>query len=216
MSLKVNEIFHSLQGEGADVGLPTTFVRLTVCNLRCVWCDSEYSFYEGKDIDRGELRAIVGRYKTKRVCLTGGEPLLQAEVVDFVEDLLGDGYRVVVETSGSIDISRLDAVSLRERLCVSMDVKCPGSTMEHKNRWENLALLRPQDQLKFVILDDADYDYAVSVLRKHPVRAPVVLQPVWGADGVLRRIAERVLHEGLDARVSTQLHKHIWGEGPGH
>lgn len=225
-ALRLTEIFHSVQGEGVHVGLPTTFVRLTGCSLRCSWCDTTYSFEGGKDWTLDEVMADVARFPVKRVCVTGGEPLDQgATCVALVERLLREGYEVVLETSGALDLGAVDKLAPREKLIVSMDVKCPASNMQKRNRWENLAILRPHDQLKFVLADERDYAYAKDVLSRHPeIRAKNVLfQPMWaspnpvgptkveGAPATLKSVSERVLADGLDVRVGTQLHKVIWG-----
>lgn len=224
--VQLTEVFHSVQGEGVHVGLPTTFVRFTGCSLRCAWCDTTYSFYGG---DATTVGAIVERVKTflpvKRVCLTGGEPLDQQDAaLALLGALLDDGYECVLETSGGLSIAKADALARRERLLVSLDVKCPGSNMQRRNVWENLAFLREHDQLKFVLADRRDYDYARDVLAKHAPRARNVLfQPMWpspnpvtdtrleGEPATLKNVAEWVLADGLDVRVGTQLHKLIWG-----
>jgi 7-carboxy-7-deazaguanine synthase len=211
--MKVNEIFYSLQGEGAHVGLPTVFVRSTACNLRCTWCDSEYSFYEGKDMELDEIFESISKYPTKHMCFTGGEPLLQRDGLEFMKQALGRGYDVVLETGGSLDISAVDKLAPRENVIISLDVKCPVSKMEKMNRWENIPILRAHDQLKFVVADETDYAFARDVIAKHPSRARIHFQPVWGKE--LKWLAERVLADGIEARVGTQLHKHIWGEARG-
>ncbi|HVL49194.1 MAG TPA: radical SAM protein [Candidatus Thermoplasmatota archaeon] len=222
--VQITEVFHSVQGEGAHVGLPTTFVRLTGCSLRCAWCDTQYSFYGGEasDVDRvmDEVRKFL---PVKRVCVTGGEPMDQPDAcVALMERLLAEDYDVVLETSGGVPVDRAAALAPRERLILSLDVKCPASNMQKRNVWSNLALLRPHDQLKFVIADERDYQYMLDTLAKHPVPCRVLLQPMWdipnpmglklaGAPWDLRTLAERVVADRLDVRVGTQLHKHIWG-----
>lgn len=223
-TLRLTEIFHSIQGEGTTVGLPTTFVRLTGCSLRCSWCDTTYSFTGGSDWTVEQVMERLAPIKTKRVCVTGGEPLDQMDgAVALMERLLSEGYEVILETSGAIDIGRAVKLAPRERLQVSMDVKCPASNMQKRHRWENLALLAPHDQLKFVLSDRRDYDYARDVLAKHDVACEVLLQPMWpspdpvgptrveGEKATLAAVADWVLADGLDVRVGTQLHKVIWG-----
>lgn len=227
-SLRLTEIFHSLQGEGSTVGLPTTFVRLTGCSLRCAWCDTTYSFHGGEEWTLDRVMDRLRPIPTKRVCVTGGEPLDQHDAcVALMDRLLREGYFVVLETSGSIDVAAADKLEPRERLQISMDVKCPSSNMQKRNRWENLALLRPQDQLKFVISDRRDYEYARDVLREHPVPSHVLMQPMWaspdpvaptkieGEPATLASLSRWVLEDGLDVRVGTQLHKLIWGHEKG-
>lgn len=216
--MRINEVFYTVQGEGRTQGLPTVFVRTTGCNLRCTWCDTTYSFYEGDEQPLDRLLEVVGKFPAKQVCLTGGEPLLQKDAPAFVQALLDRGYTVTVETSGSLGIEALDALRPRERLIVNLDVKGPSSAMQAENRWANLAVLRAHDLLKFVIADEADFQYAQGVLRERPSRAEAVFQACWDSEkgtSNLRWLAERVLREGLDVRVGTQLHKHIWGEERG-
>jgi 7-carboxy-7-deazaguanine synthase len=213
--LRINEIFHTIQGEGLTMGLPTVFVRTSGCNLRCTWCDTTYSFYEGDDTPLPEILDTVAKFGTKRVCLTGGEPLLQKDAPDLVQTLLGRSYQVTVETSGSLSVASLAALQPRRQLVLSVDVKCPSSAMEEENDWANLALLQPHDQLKFVIADEADYQFARRILEERPCRAEAIFQACWQAGATnLRWLAERVLRDGLDVRVGTQLHKHVWGDGP--
>ncbi len=216
VALRVTEIFYSLQGEGRDIGLPTVFVRLTGCNLRCAWCDTEYSFTGGQWMALDAVFAAVEAFPpVKRVCLTGGEPLLQKEHQDLVRALTARGYRVVVETSGSRPV---EGALLDPLVCVSMDIKCPSSGEEGSMLWENLGRLAPKDQLKFVIQDERDYAYAREVLstRAKGVKAEVVFQPVGGTlEGALK-IAEWTRRDGLNARVLPQLHKLLWGDAPGH
>lgn len=227
--LKITEIFHSLQGEGVQAGLPTVFVRLTGCSLRCSWCDTAYSFVGGADRALEDVVAEMESYPTRRACVTGGEPLDQKEECEaLLGRLLERGWEVVLETGGAADVSGADALEPRGRLVLSVDVKCPSSNMQKRNRWENLPVLRAHDQLKFVIADARDYAYAKQVLAGHPgIRAQVLFNPMWtppsdhpkGLDVPepvdLRWVAERVLADGLDVRVGTQLHKVIWGSERG-
>ncbi len=228
MALRLTEIFHSIQGEGSTVGLPTTFVRLTGCSLRCSWCDTTYSFTGGEDWTVDQVMERLAPIRTRRVCVTGGEPLDQHdEAIALMDRLLGEGYFVVLETSGSIDVSRADKLAPREMLQLSVDVKCPASNMQKRNHLENLALLKPHDQLKFVLSDRRDYDFAREVLAKRPTKAQVLFQPMWpspnpvtetkvvGDVATMRNVAEWVLADGLDVRVGTQMHKVIWGHEKG-
>ena len=215
VSLRVTEIFPSLQGEGRDIGVPTVFVRLTGCNLRCVWCDTEYSFTGGSWMALDEVLARVEAHAGVRaVCLTGGEPLLQKEHQDLVAALTGRGYRVVVETSGSRPIT---GALLHEAVCVSMDIKCPGSGEEGSLLDENIAALRAKDQVKFVLADKADFDFMRGVIatRLKGCPAPVTAQPVGGSAEGVRQIAEWVAEAGLNVRVLPQLHKLLWGDTAG-
>jgi 7-carboxy-7-deazaguanine synthase len=215
-ALRVTEIFGSLQGEGREIGLPTVFVRLTGCNLRCVWCDTEYSFTGGEWMTVDDVvRAVEAFPGIRNVCLTGGEPLLQKEHQDLLRALTQRSYRTVVETSGS---RPLEGALFDDRVCISMDIKCPASGEAESMLWENLAKLGHKDQLKFVIQDERDYAYAKEILagRAKGTKAEVVFQPVGGGlDGVLK-IAAWARRDGLSVRVLPQLHKLLWGDAPGH
>ena len=206
--LRVNEIFHSIQGESRHAGRPCVFVRLTFCNLRCVWCDTAYAFEEGTDETVGAVADQVAAYGTRYVLVTGGEPLVQAGVHDLFAVLLERGHEVAVETGGSLDIGPLD-----RRVMVVLDLKCPASGMSEKNRWENLDLLKPQDEIKFVVNDRADYEWAKGVIAERGLedRCGLLLSPV---HGVLppRLLSEWMLADRMKARLQVQLHKYIWPE----
>lgn len=208
--MRVIEVFHSIQGEGPLTGTRMTFVRAARCNLRCAWCDSAYSFGPGRERSVASIVREVGRHRTRHVCLTGGEPLLQRESLALVRALARRGVWTVVETGGSLDVEPYTRVP-RTRL--SVDVKCPSSRMDARNRWENLPLLRADDTLKFVIGDRTDYTYAKRVVRRYHGPATVVFQPVWGTDA--GRLADWVLADRLDVRVMLQEHKVLWGDVPG-
>jgi 7-carboxy-7-deazaguanine synthase len=208
--VRIIEVFHSLQGEGPRTGERTTFIRTARCNLRCSWCDTPYSFGPGKERSIPSLVREVSRNRTRNVCLTGGEPLLQGESVDLVRELSSRKCTTVIETGGSLDVTPYLGIP---NVVLSVDVKCPSSKMQGRNRWSNLPLLRPTDVLKFVIADRTDYLYARRVLRERPSRAPAVFQPVWGTDA--GRLADWVLKDRLDVRVMLQEHKVLWGDVPG-
>jgi 7-carboxy-7-deazaguanine synthase len=208
--MRIIETFHSLQGEGPFTGVRMTFIRTARCNLRCAWCDTPYSFGPGRERSIPSLVREVERNRTRYVCLTGGEPLLQRESPTLVGALGRKGITTVIETGGSLDVRPyLDL----PRVVLSVDVKCPSSKMTARNRWANLPLLRPEDVLKFVIGDRADYLYAKRVLRTYRGPAAVVFQPVWGTDA--GRLADWVLKDRLDVRVLLQEHKVLWGDTPG-
>jgi len=207
--MKVCEIFLSIQGEGLDIGLPTVFVRSVGCNLRCAWCDTKYAYEGGAEWSVDSLETRISTYKVKRVCLTGGEPLTQKDTPELVQRLLKSGYEVSVETNGSLPVGSIVALDKTGKLRVSLDIKCPSSKMHRKMHFENIAVLRDKDQVKFVLRDMKDYAHARAVLKDHPTRAEVVFQPVWGRSGA--KFAEAVLKDGLDARVLVQLHKVLWG-----
>ena len=208
--MRIIEIFHSIQGEGPLTGVRTTFVRTARCNLRCTWCDTPYSFGPGKERSVASILQSVARNGTRHVCLTGGEPLLQAESRTLVARLSDRGITTAIETGGSLDVTPyLDL----PHVVLSVDVKCPSSKMDGRNRWANLPLLRSSDVLKFVIQDQRDYDYAKRVLGDYTGPAIVVFQPVWGTDA--GRLADWVLRDRLDVRVMLQEHKVLWGDVPG-
>ena len=208
--MRIIEIFHSVQGEGPLTGLRTSFVRTARCNLRCVWCDTKYSFGPGHERSIASIAREVGTHRTRYACLTGGEPLLQSESPELLRTLARSGMTTVVETGGSLPV---DPYLDIERVILSVDIKCPGSRMETHNRWANLPLLRPTDVVKFVIQDRKDYLYARRTVRKRAMPANVVLQPVWGTDA--GRLADWVLADRLDVRVMLQEHKVLWGDVPG-
>ena len=205
--LTVNEIFHSIQGESRRAGEPCVFVRLTACDLRCSWCDTPYSFHEGGKRSLEDVIAEVERYQCPLVEVTGGEPLLQEEVYPLMERLLELGHTVMLETGGHRSIARVPQAVLK-----IVDVKCPGSGESHRNHWDNLSLLGPNDEVKFVLKDRADYEFAREVITQHALHGKagaILLSPV---HGVLdpRMLAEWVLADRLQVRVQLQLHKFIW------
>jgi len=204
--LRLTEIFHSIQGESTHAGRPCVFVRLTGCNLRCRWCDSEYTFTGGEKMSIDDVMARVESYGCKLVELTGGEPLAQSESFDLIKRLCDDGYEVLIETSGSIDITPVD-----DRARIILDIKCPGSGEVEKNRWANIDELRAHDEIKFVIADRSDYEWARRVIEERNLtRWTILFSPVWG-ELDLKPLAEWMLADRVPARLQTQLHKHIWG-----
>ena len=206
----ITEIFKSIQAESTYAGLPCLFVRLTGCNLRCHWCDTAYAFYGGQKMSPDDVLARLRQLGGKTVELTGGEPLLQQEVYPLTHRLLSEGYRVLVETSGERNVGRLP----REVIKV-VDVKCPGSREEGKFCFDNLALLEPKDQIKFVILNEGDYRYARDFLVQHNLHRhvdEVIFSPVFDQLAP-RSLAEWILRDGLEVRMGLQLHKFIWGPG---
>lgn len=205
--LTVNEIFHSIQGESSRAGTACVFVRLTACDLRCSWCDTPYAFHEGRKRTVDDVVAEVERFGCPTVEITGGEPLLQEDVYPLMDRLLAQGKTVLLETGGHRSIARVPAGVIR-----IVDVKCPGSGESHRNDWENLSRLAPHDEVKFVIKDRADYEFAVDVIHTRGLAArgaTLLFSPV---HGVLdpKALAEWMLADHVPARLQLQLHKFIW------
>jgi 7-carboxy-7-deazaguanine synthase len=205
--LTINEIFHSIQGESTHAGRPCVFVRLTACDLRCSWCDTAYAFHEGQKMSVEDLVSRVREYGCDLVEITGGEPLLQKDVYPLMDRLLDEGRTVMLETGGHLSVEQVPEAVIRV-----IDVKCPGSGEAEKNHWPNLDRLRPSDEVKFVIKDRADYEYAREVVSKHRLAgrcAAVHFSPVHGVQDA-KQLAEWVLGDRLAVRVQLQLHKFIW------
>lgn len=206
MSLRVNEVFYSIQGESTYAGRPCVFVRLTGCNLRCRWCDTAYAFHEGELRSVEQVLEQVRAYKCPLVEITGGEPLLQEEVYPLMARLLLEGYEILIETGGSLSVDRLDP-----RVVKILDLKAQGSGMDPHNNLDNLRYLDKKDQIKFVVADRRDYEWAKRVMAEHTLaeKAQVLFSPVVGE---LRpgELAEWLLADRLDARLQIQLHKYLW------
>lgn len=205
--LTINEIFHSVQGESTYAGRPCVFVRLTACDLRCSWCDTPYAFYEGSKRSLDDVIGEVDRYECSLVEVTGGEPLLQEDVYPLMQRLLDSGKTVLLETGGHRSIERVP-----DSVVTILDVKCPGSGEEAKNDWRNLERLRPQDEVKFVVKDRVDYEFARDVIARHEIAGRAAAIHVSPVHGVLdpRTLSEWVLADKLPVRVQLQLHKYIW------
>ena len=205
--LRINEIFHSIQGESSFAGRPCVFVRLTGCQMRCVWCDTEYAFHEGAWRSVAEVVAEVAAFGCPLVEVTGGEPLLQPAVQPLMTALCDAGHEVLLETGGGLDISTVDP-----RVRRILDVKCPGSGEAENNRWQNLDRLRTGDEVKFVLADAADYAWAKGVVARHDLaaRCPVHFSPVWGRLDP-ERLSAWILADRLPVRLGLQLHKVVWG-----
>jgi 7-carboxy-7-deazaguanine synthase len=205
--LTINEIFYSIQGESTRAGQPCVFVRLTACDLRCSWCDTPYAFHEGRKMSIDEVVDAVERHGCPLVEITGGEPLLQEDVYPLMDRLLAAGRSVMLETGGHRPIDRVPAA-----VCKIVDVKCPASGESDKNCWDNLARLGPHDEVKFVVQDRGDYEFARDVITTHDLAAraaAILMSPV---HGVLdpKTLAEWLLADRLPARLQLQLHKYIW------
>jgi 7-carboxy-7-deazaguanine synthase len=208
--LTINEIFYSIQGESTYAGRPCVFVRLTACDLRCTWCDTAYAFHEGQKRSLDEVLAEVDAYDCPLVEVTGGEPLLQDDVYPLMQGLLERGRTVLVETGGHRSTEQVP-----EQVITILDVKCPGSGEAHRNDWSNLARLRLHDEVKFVIRDRTDYEYARDVIQRHGIEgraAAILFSPV---HGVLepKQLSEWVLADRLPVRIQLQVHKYIWDPG---
>jgi len=209
--LRINEIFFSLQGESTRVGLPTVFVRLTGCPLRCGYCDTAYAFHEGNTRTIDDVLVEVARHSTKYVCVTGGEPLAQRNCLALLAKLCDADYSVSLETSGAIDIAEVDA-----RVSRIVDVKTPGSGESEKNRWENLPLLTAHDEIKFVITSEADFVWSTAIVREKKMagKCTVLFSPSFGQVQP-EQLADWILRESLPVRMQLQLHKILWGEKRG-
>ncbi|MDQ2993534.1 MAG: 7-carboxy-7-deazaguanine synthase QueE [Pseudomonadota bacterium] len=209
--LRITEIFYSLQGETRTVGLPTVFVRLTGCPLRCQYCDTAYAFTGGQYHTITDILQQVAHYQPKYVTVTGGEPLAQPDCLPLLAQLCDAGYEVSLETSGHLDLKDVDA-----RVVKVMDIKTPGSLEVKRNKWDNLQSLLPHDQIKFVICDRGDYDWAKGILAEHKLSAlcEVLFSPSYG-EQAYGQLADWILEDRLDVRLQIQLHKVLWGDQPG-
>ena len=212
-TLRVNGIFHSLQGETRTVGLPTVFVRLTGCPLRCQYCDTAYAFHKGDVMSLQEILREVSTYRADYITLTGGEPLAQPESLSLLSLLCDTGAEVSLETSGAMSIANVDT-----RVVTILDLKTPGSSECDRNLESNIGLLKKIDQVKFVICDRRDYDWAKAKCDQYDLRhrvSEILFSPSYGVLSY-KQLAEWILQDGLKARMQVQLHKHIWGDEPGH
>lgn len=211
MVLRVSEIFFSLQGETSRIGLPTVFVRLTGCPLRCRWCDSAYAFSGGKEMSLEAVLNAVCRYAVRHVCVTGGEPLAQPECLPLLTSLADQGFDVSLETSGALDLAGVD-----RRVARVMDIKAPDSGEEGCNLWENLRHLDRKDEIKFVLASRQDYEWAREIMRQYRLDAlcPVLMSPVTGQMEPTQ-LAQWILEDGLPVRFQLQLHKLLWGNMQG-
>ena len=208
-TLNITEIFYSLQGEAKEVGIPTVFVRLTGCPLRCNYCDTAYAFKGNNPLSIQHILDEVAQYNTGYVCVTGGEPMAQSNCLKLLDSLIDSGYNVSMETSGSIDIAPVN-----NKVSIVMDIKTPSSTEEHQNRYENLPILKSKDQLKFVIASRSDFDWCTEILDNHEVDSEILFSPVYENLKPVE-LANWILEEKLNVRLQVQLHKLLWGEQKG-
>lgn len=211
MKLKIHEIFYSLQGESSRVGLPTVFIRLTGCPMRCVYCDTAYAFSGGSNMEIDEILAKVAEYGTKYVTVTGGEPLAQKACHELLKALCDLGYSVSLETGGAIDISQVD-----KRVSVILDIKTPDSGESQNNLWSNLQYLKAEDEVKFVLCSRSDYDWAKQLLNEHGFagKCPILFSPVYSQLNPTD-LANWIVTDQLPVRMQVQLHKILWGEVAG-
>lgn len=210
--LRITEIFHSLQGESTTVGLPTVFVRLTGCPLRCQYCDTAYAFTGGEIQEIEAILKTIASYQCQYVCVTGGEPLAQPACLAFLSQLCDAGYQVSIETSGARDISGVD-----KRVMIVMDLKTPDSLEQDKNRLENLDFLKPNDQIKFVLCSRLDYDWACTIIQEYKLvdKVQLLFSPSWNQLNPTD-LANWIVQDKLSVRFQLQLHKILWNDTPGH
>ena len=206
MSLKINEIYHSIQGESSYSGLPCVFVRLTYCNLRCSYCDTEYAFYEGKDMSIKQIIKKINSYKCNLVEITGGEPLLQKNCIKLINELEKNNKKVLIETGGSLSIQNIS-----KKTHIILDLKCPSSNMENKNLWTNLDYIKKTDEIKFVVGNKADYEWTKNIIKKYDLenKCHLLISPVYDKIDN-EKIINWILKDNLKIRFQIQLHKEIW------
>ena len=209
ITLNITEIFYSLQGEAKEVGIPTVFVRLTGCPLRCNYCDTAYAFKGNNPLSIQHILDEVAQYNAQYVCVTGGEPMAQSNCLKLLDSLIDSGFNVSMETSGSIDITPVNS-----KVSIVMDIKTPSSTEEHQNRYENLPILKSKDQLKFVIASRSDFDWCTEILDNHEVESEILFSPVYESLKPVE-LADWILEKKLNVRLQVQLHKLLWGDQKG-
>ena len=211
MNLKINEIFYSIQGESSHTGLPCIFIRLTYCNLRCSYCDTDYAFYNGTDMKISEIISEINKYPTDLVMITGGEPLLQENCIYLMQELLNKDYSVMLETSGSLKLKDVPKSVIK-----IVDFKCPTSSMMDKNDWTIITDIQKEDEIKFVIANKEDYDWSKKMIKNYNLNkiCPILFSPVYNKIDI-STLADWILEDGLNVKLQMQLHKHIWGEKKG-
>lgn len=208
--MNISEIFYSIQGEGRWTGLPNIFIRMAGCNLRCSYCDTKYAYSNGKTMQIQKILQIIRQYPCKLVCITGGEPLLQKEILELIALLQKNKFSLLIETNGSFDIKPLTG---KEDILISLDIKCPSSGMQKEMRFENIVQLSSKDQLKFIISNKTDYSYAKKIISKYKPLCQIFFQPVWGTKQT--KLSKWILKDGLDVRIGLQIHKILFGNKRG-
>ena len=205
--LKINEIFYSIQGESSYNGMPCVFIRLTYCNLRCSYCDTEYAFYEGKDMKIDDILTQIKEYPTNLVMVTGGEPLVQKNCIELINKLLNKKYSVMIETSGSLKLNKIP-----KKVIKIVDFKCPSSNMMNKNDWSITHDITKNDEIKFVIGNKEDYNWSKKMIKKYKLNkiCPILFSPVYNKMDI-KELSEWILKDGINVRLQSQLHKDIWG-----
>ena len=207
MKLKINEIFYSIQGESSYTGLPCIFIRLTYCNLRCSYCDTEYAFHNGSDMSINQILKHIDKYPANLVMVTGGEPLLQKDCISRMDEVLKNEYSVMLETSGSLPLNKVP-----KKVVKIVDFKCPSSNMKHKNDWKILKDIDKKDEIKFVIGDKKDYNWSKDMIKEYDLDkiCPILFSPVYDKINI-ENLSKWILDDGLNVRLQMQLHKYIWG-----
>lgn len=204
--MKINEIFYSIQGEGNWSGFPNIFIRTSGCNLRCTYCDTKYAYNSYSEFSINQIINKIEEFKCKKICITGGEPLLQDDIKDLIKILLKKDYILSIETNGSINIK---PYSNNEKIMISLDIKCPSSNMKEKMLLNNINYLKKKDQLKFIIMNREDYDYSKKIIDNYIPTCSIFFQPVEGTN--YKNLAEWILSDNLDVKIGLQIHKILWG-----
>jgi 7-carboxy-7-deazaguanine synthase len=208
--MKINEIFYSIQGEGNWSGIPNIFIRTSGCNLRCSYCDTKYAYNDFEEMSLDNIIQEIKKYRCNNICITGGEPLLQKDILNLIDKLKKTNYKIILETNGSINIKSIAAYN---NVIISLDIKCPSSNMKDKMIFDNLRYLRKEDQLKFIIMNKEDYNYAKNFVNNNKIICSIYFQPVEGLK--FKNLAEWILKDNLNVKFGLQLHKIIWNNKKG-
>lgn len=203
--MKINEIFYSIQGEGNWMGLPNIFIRTSGCNLRCSYCDTKYAYNTYKEIKIIKILNEIKKYNCRNICITGGEPLIQKDIIRLINILIKNNYKISIETNGSMDIK---PISNKKAVMISLDIKCPSSNMTEKMFYQNLLYLKGKDQLKFIIKNIKDYNFAKEIINSNKTNCSIYFQPVWGINP--KKIANWILKDNLNVKLGLQIQKILW------